>query len=187
MNDLDLQGLDDLNLRILAELCADGRVQYAELARRLRLSPNTVRDRVVAMQRRGIIRGFHAIVDPTWYGKARALIVLRRAAHSRTEADDELDTHWNAPGDGPAVLKTWRAAGPFALMLDMAGRSHEELLEYVRRVVYPLGYAQARLMPIGPSLKPSRIAKEGSTDLRLGTQVTVSASVRRQIETEAPL
>ena len=56
--------LDDLNLRILDELAADPRLRTTELARRLGVSTPTVRERVTRLEEAGVIRGYHAEIDP---------------------------------------------------------------------------------------------------------------------------
>ena len=56
--------LDDVNLRILGELHAEGRLGMAELGRRVGLSAPAVTERVQRLERAGAIRGYHADLDP---------------------------------------------------------------------------------------------------------------------------
>lgn len=62
--------LDPTNLRLLAELQADARVSLAELGRRVGLSSPAVAERVGRLERDGVIRGYHADVDPSAVGRA---------------------------------------------------------------------------------------------------------------------
>lgn len=50
--------IDEKDKELLALLSVDGRASTAELARRLRLSRSTVKDRIERLQKRGIINGF---------------------------------------------------------------------------------------------------------------------------------
>ena len=56
--------LDDVNLRILGELQAEGRLGMAELGRRVGLSAPAVAERVQRLERAGVITGYHAELDP---------------------------------------------------------------------------------------------------------------------------
>lgn len=55
--------MDDIDARLLAELREDGRVTMAELGRRVGLSRTATLARVTQLERRGIIRGYHADVS----------------------------------------------------------------------------------------------------------------------------
>lgn len=55
--------LDDVNLRILELLQKDGRTGVADLARAVGRSESTVRERLFAMERDGVIKGYRAEVD----------------------------------------------------------------------------------------------------------------------------
>jgi Lrp/AsnC family leucine-responsive transcriptional regulator len=70
--------LDEIDVRILRLLEANGRASYEEMARMVNLSANAVRGRVQSLMRRRVIRGIHADVD--WGGggpKLEALIDVR--------------------------------------------------------------------------------------------------------------
>jgi Lrp/AsnC family transcriptional regulator, leucine-responsive regulatory protein len=60
--------MDTLDRAILRELQADGRLTNVELAERVRLSPSPCLRRVRALERSGVIRGYHADLDPAAIG-----------------------------------------------------------------------------------------------------------------------
>ena len=64
---------DKIDSELIRLLTADGRMSFLELARRADLSPNATAERVRKLRRRGVIKGFTAIVDQTALG--RPLIV----------------------------------------------------------------------------------------------------------------
>jgi Lrp/AsnC family transcriptional regulator, leucine-responsive regulatory protein len=82
--------LDDVNRRILTELQADGRVAVAELARRLHLSPPTVSERLARLESAGVIRGYHADVDPVAVGYALSAVIRVRPAPRQLHKVAEL-------------------------------------------------------------------------------------------------
>lgn len=60
--------LDETNRKILEVLTKDARISYTELARIVGRAESTVRERVGAMERRGVIEGYQAIVNPLEVG-----------------------------------------------------------------------------------------------------------------------
>src|SRR6186713_1356204 len=55
--------MDAIDRAILRQLQADGRLTNVELAERVRLSPSPCLRRVRALERAGVIRGYHADKD----------------------------------------------------------------------------------------------------------------------------
>jgi len=75
---------------MLSELQRDGRVSLAELARRLHISPPTVAERLARLESAGVIRGYHADVDPVAVGYALSAIVRVRPAPRQLHKVAEL-------------------------------------------------------------------------------------------------
>ena len=61
--------MDVLDREILRHLQDDGRLTNVELAERVRLSPSPCLRRVRALERAGVIRGYHADIDPAAVGR----------------------------------------------------------------------------------------------------------------------
>lgn len=57
--------LDDIDLRIITLLQADARMANAAIARDVGLAPSAVFQRIRKLETNGVIRGYHAHVDPT--------------------------------------------------------------------------------------------------------------------------
>ena len=72
MIDMDLDALDRT---ILNQLQRDGRLSNAELASRIGLSPSATLRRIRALERRGVIDGYVALVDPTAIGRSTTVFV----------------------------------------------------------------------------------------------------------------
>jgi DNA-binding Lrp family transcriptional regulator len=60
--------MDGIDRAILRHLQSDGRLSNVELAERVRLSPSPCLRRVRALERDGVIRGYHADIDPAAVG-----------------------------------------------------------------------------------------------------------------------
>jgi Lrp/AsnC family leucine-responsive transcriptional regulator len=61
--------MDAVDRAILRHLQADGRLANVELAERVRLSPSSCLRRVRALEHGGVIRGYHAELDPAAVGR----------------------------------------------------------------------------------------------------------------------
>lgn len=72
--------LDDVNVRLLAELQADARLSLAELGRRVGLSPPAVAERVARLERERVILGYHARLDPRALGYALSAVIRAKPA-----------------------------------------------------------------------------------------------------------
>jgi len=59
---------DAINQKILRELTRDGRISNIDLADRVGLSPSACLRRVQDLERRGVISGYRAVLDPVSMG-----------------------------------------------------------------------------------------------------------------------
>ncbi|HEV8359193.1 MAG TPA: Lrp/AsnC family transcriptional regulator [Candidatus Thermoplasmatota archaeon] len=67
--------LDSINLRLLDLLQKDARTSIIDLARAVDRAESTVRERIGAMERDGVLHGYRALVDPERLGfRARAIV-----------------------------------------------------------------------------------------------------------------
>jgi DNA-binding Lrp family transcriptional regulator len=76
--------LDRIDANLVAELQNNARLSNKELAARVGLAPSSCLERVRRLMREGVLRGFHADVDPAALGIAlQALVSVRLKQHSR--------------------------------------------------------------------------------------------------------
>ena len=67
--------MDEKDRAILEVLQRDARATYAEVGARVGLSPSSIHDRVRKLERRGVIRGYGARVDPGAVGLDVAALI----------------------------------------------------------------------------------------------------------------
>jgi len=78
------QPVDEVDRRILAVLAEDARIPNNALAERVGVAPSTCLGRVRVLRERGVIRGYHADIDPAALGKPlQAMISVRLAPGGR--------------------------------------------------------------------------------------------------------
>ncbi|WP_459958820.1 Lrp/AsnC family transcriptional regulator [Nocardia sp. IFM 10818] len=76
--------IDDIDRVLVAELSRDGRITNNALAAVAGIAPSTCLGRVRGLIERGVIRGFHADIDPAALGRAlQAMIAVRVTAEAR--------------------------------------------------------------------------------------------------------
>ncbi|MEZ5115077.1 MAG: Lrp/AsnC family transcriptional regulator [Candidatus Nanopelagicales bacterium] len=121
-------GLDDIDRAILRELAADGRLANNALAARVGVAPSTCLTRVRALREAGVIRGFHADIDPAALGRPlQAVVAVRLGSHSR---DHVLSFH-AALRRIPGVISVFHVAGEDDYLLHVATDSAEGLRDLV--------------------------------------------------------
>lgn len=128
------RSLDEIDVRILRLLEANGRASYEEISQQVHLSPNAVRGRVKALMKHGIIRGIRADVD--WDGRTTrfyALIDIRLA----DGADDKAFERAVVSLPGVEIIE--HLAGPIHYQLRAALPTMERLDELIRRLKEDLG------------------------------------------------
>ena len=106
--------LDRIDRRILHDLQDDGRMTNVELARRAGISAPPCLRRVRALEEAGLIRGYHAKVDPQALGfnvTVFAQVGLESQAESDLRAFEELVETW------PEVRECWMIAGETDFLL----------------------------------------------------------------------
>jgi DNA-binding Lrp family transcriptional regulator len=119
--------LDATDLRILAELQDDGRMTNVELARRVGLSAPPCLRRVRRLEEAGVIRGYHAALEPAaldWEITFFALVGLETQKLAVLEAFEQMVSAW------PEVREVHmiRGGGDFLLRLVARDTAHENAL-----------------------------------------------------------
>ena len=111
--------LDGIDRRILDELQADGRLSIVELAKRVHRTKTPCAERVRRLERAGIIRAYHAAVDPEKVGFSHVTVV--HVSLART-GDNALDEFNRAVREIPEVQSCLMIAGQFDYVLKVRTR-----------------------------------------------------------------
>ncbi|MCP8937063.1 Lrp/AsnC family transcriptional regulator [Alsobacter sp. SYSU M60028] len=106
--------LDDIDLQIIRELQADGRMTNVELARRVGMSAPPCLRRVRALEEAGIITGYRALVDEKALGLE---IVFFAFVHLSSQAEADLATFREQIRQWKAVRECWTLSGDIDFIL----------------------------------------------------------------------
>jgi Lrp/AsnC family transcriptional regulator, leucine-responsive regulatory protein len=74
------QQLDDVNRRLIEALQENARLSLAELGRRVGLTAPAVGERLLRLEQSGVIRGYHADIDPRALGLELSVVLRIRPA-----------------------------------------------------------------------------------------------------------
>ena len=120
--------LDDVDRRILTVLAEDARIPNNALAERVGVAPSTCLARVRALRESGVIRGFHADVDPAALGRGlQAIITVRLQSHARGHIPDFMAKIAALP----EVMNVFFLGGADDFLVHIAARDTEDLRHFV--------------------------------------------------------
>ncbi|KAA1379766.1 Lrp/AsnC family transcriptional regulator [Aeromicrobium fastidiosum] len=124
----DVRELDDLDERIVSALRRQGRLPNNALAAEVGVAASTCLTRVRSLVDRGVISGFHAEVDPAWFGRPiQAMIAVRLRGDARgaiSEFSDRL-------AGMAEVLNVYFLAGADDFHVHVAAKDPDDLRAFV--------------------------------------------------------
>ena len=90
--------LSKIDRKILRELQNDGRMSYAELARRVGLTTTPCMERVRRMERDGVIQGYSAVLNPAHLEAGLVVFVQIRLSRKSPDIFAEFTEAASGPG-----------------------------------------------------------------------------------------
>ena len=114
-----MQETDDITDKILRALSRDGRISNLELADTVGLSPSACLRRVQDLERRGVIRGYRARLDPAQTGRSYVVYVAVGLSLHTKEAQEGFERAMQA---APEVAECHNIAGSFEYLLRVEAR-----------------------------------------------------------------
>lgn len=120
--------LDDVDRRLLRALADDARIPNNALAELAGIAPSTCLGRVRAMRESGVIRGYHADVDPAAFGRPiQAMIAVRLQSHARGHIPDFMAKI----AELPEVLNVFFLGGADDFHVHIAATGTDNLRDFV--------------------------------------------------------
>ncbi|MDQ1716754.1 MAG: hypothetical protein QOE71_3151 [Pseudonocardiales bacterium] len=120
--------LDGIDRAILGRLAADARLPNNALAELVGVAASTCLGRVRSLRERGVIRGFHADIDPAAVGRPiQAMIAVRLQSHARSHMREFAAS----VSELPEVLNVFFLAGADDFLVHVAAEGTENLRDFV--------------------------------------------------------
>ncbi len=120
--------IDAVDRRILAALHADARIPNSTLAEAVGIAPSTCHGRVRRLQEVGVIRGFHADIDPAAIGlplQAMISVTLQSSARGKIRHFvQQIRLR-------PQVIDVYFLAGADDFIIHVAARDTDDLRSFV--------------------------------------------------------
>jgi len=129
-----MANLDEIDRQLLQELQAEGRVTNVELARRVGLTAPPCLRRVRALEDEGVIRGYHADLEPSKLGFA---IVVFAMVSLKSQAEDSLREFEAAMQDLPEVREVHMLNGEIDFVLKIVSRDLQSFQEFLTSKLTP--------------------------------------------------
>ena len=126
--DVRVVDLDDVDRRLLTLLHADARISNSALADAVGVAPSTCHGRVRRLQELGVIRGFHADIDPAAIGlPLQAMVSVRLQSGAR----GKIRTFVQQIRRKSQVIDVYFLAGADDFIIHVAARDTDDLRSFV--------------------------------------------------------
>lgn len=131
--------MDDIDRDIIELLRGNARLSYAELARQVGLSAPAVHERVGKLEASGVVRGYHAEVDPEAIGLGVTAIIgiVQQSGRESDEVMEQLRVQ-------PEIESCYFMAGEESFLLTARVGTIAELEQLIMRLNRIPGVASTR-------------------------------------------
>jgi DNA-binding Lrp family transcriptional regulator len=129
-----MANLDQIDRRLLAELQEDGRMTNVDLAARVGLTAPPCLRRVRALEESGVIRGYHAELDPARLGFAITVFAMVSLKSQAEEALRGFEEHMKGL---PEVRECHMLNGEIDFILKIVARDLQGFQEYLTSKITP--------------------------------------------------
>ncbi|RXT48087.1 ArsR family transcriptional regulator [Bosea sp. Tri-44] len=120
--------LDEIDLRILAELQSDGRMTNVELSSRVGISPPPCLRRVRALEEAGVITGYRALLDERKLGIE---VVCFAFVHLASQAEADLAAFQERIREWSLVRECWTLSGDIDFILKCVAADLKAFQDFV--------------------------------------------------------
>ena len=169
------KNLDEIDLKILAEIQADGRITNVELAKRVGISPPPCLRRVRTLEEEGYIQGYRGLLDPRRLGFD---VTVFASVHLSSQADADLRAFEEFVRKEPLVRECWMLSGEVDFILKCVAPDMATFQDFVTHLT-----AAPHVRNVRTSLVLHNSKYEAAVPLELKRGSSVPPSLRGAIAT----
>jgi DNA-binding Lrp family transcriptional regulator len=129
-----MASLDDIDRRLLAELQAEGRVTNVELAHRVGLTAPPCLRRVRSLEQQGVIRGYHAELEPAKLGFSITVFAM---VSLKSQAEEDLRAFEEHVKGLPEVRECHMLNGEIDFILKIVSHDLQSFQEFLTSKLTP--------------------------------------------------
>ena len=129
-----MSNLDQIDRRLIAELQNEGRITNVELANRVGLTAPPCLRRVRALEDSGVIRGYHADLDPAKLGFAITVFAM---VSLKSQAEDALRQFEDHMKGLPEVRECHMLNGEIDFILKIVSQDLQSFQEFLTSKLTP--------------------------------------------------
>ena len=123
-----VRDLDSIDRAIVRLLSKDGRLPNNAIAEQVGIAPSTCLSRIRSLMDRGVVKGFHANIDPAAIGlRVQVLIAVRLKASTRSH----VGTFAREVAKLPGVMNVFFLGGADDFMLHVAAANTDAVRDFV--------------------------------------------------------
>jgi len=126
--------IDEIDRQIITLLQEDARLSNAAIAEQVGLTVSTVHERVKKLERKGIIKGYTAVVDPELLGKPITAFMRLTVGSMTEDYIESKNRMMEVCLAEPDVLECHGVAGEDCYMLKVRVASPQELEKLLERI-----------------------------------------------------
>ena len=125
---MNINGIDDKDRAIIKMLVENARLSYSEIGEKVGLSRVAVKNRIKAIENEGIIKGYHAEIDPLVAPKMSTFVaIVKTTAASYEEISEMLSKQ-------PCVKTLCKLSGDNQLHAICVADTMEEMRNFAWRI-----------------------------------------------------
>ncbi|NER13690.1 AsnC family transcriptional regulator [Leptobacterium flavescens] len=121
--------LDKTDLKIIELLRNNARYSFADLGRKISLSPSAVRERVQRLEDEGIIRKYKTLFDREKLGYGLEAIVMLKLFSGKLQA------FMTAVDQFPEIMECYRVTGPQNIHMKVVLKDQRHLQNFIDRLI----------------------------------------------------
>lgn len=133
--------LDPIDEMILKTIANDARISFLEVARICNISGASIHQRILKMNRLGILRGSQYVIDPQKIGYQTCAYV-----GIYLQDPSEFDKVVKGMQEIPEIVECYFTTGKYDMFIKIYARNNNDLLDIIHDKLQPLGMSRTETL-----------------------------------------